>query len=181
MTDNNQQDFLQEMQQIMHDFKEGGRLRDKEGRRIARRTAQIVRWSSVGMVLLGAAFLTLLLILTKDLVLITSNIVSMSEYTHSMSKDLHTMVGTVGGIRKDMVEMKKTMSQLGTETHFMRKSMVKMDASISTLPLMNGNVEIMSQNFLSLNHQLATMTQLMKTISIDTNHMSKPMRMMPWK
>jgi hypothetical protein len=41
----NQQVFLESMRQVMHDFKEGGRLRDKEGLRLARRTAQIIRWS----------------------------------------------------------------------------------------------------------------------------------------
>jgi uncharacterized protein YoxC len=180
MSDIDQKDFLEIMQKVMYDFKEGGRLRDKEGRRIAKRTAQIVRWSSVGMVLLGAAFLALLLILTKDLVLITSNIVAMSKYTQSMSEDMHSMVGTMGSIEEDMTGMKKTIIHLGVKTGEMSNSIEKMNTSIAVLPVMNSNVEKMSQDLTALNSQVARMSYLMGTIAKDTNHMSKPMRMLPW-
>jgi hypothetical protein len=180
MSDTNQQELLQSLQQVMHDFKEGGRLRDKEGRRIARRTAQIVRWSSVGMVLLGSGLLLLLLVLTKDLVLITNNIVIMSDNTKTMSQDLHTMVGTMNKITDDMGEMKQTIATISVETGLMRENIGQMKNAIVILPAMNGNVEKMSQDFKVLNHQMARMVQLMSAMEQDTNNLSKPMRMMPW-
>lgn len=180
MPDTNQQEFLQSMQQVMHDFKEGGRLRDKEGRRIARRTAQIVRWSSIGMVLLGAALLSLLFVLTKDLVLITNNIVIMSHNTQTMSKDLHSMVGTMKSITNDMGSMKQTIATISVETGLMRKNIGQMNHAIAILPTMNANVEKITGDFKVLNNQMARMTLLMSAMERDTNHLSKPMRMMPW-
>jgi uncharacterized protein YoxC len=180
MSEINQKEFLDTLQKVMYDFKEGGRLRDKEGRRIAQRTAQIVRWSFVGMVLLGGAFLVLLLILTKDLVLITDNIVGMSKYTQSMSEDMHSIVGTMGGIQDDMTGMKTTIIQLSVETGQMSDSIEQMNTSIAVLPIMNSNVEKMSQDLTTLNAQVARMSHLMGVMAQDTNHMSKPMRMLPW-
>ena len=109
--DKKQQELLQSIQQIMHDFKEGGRLRDKEGMRLARRTAQIIRWSSIGMVMLGLAMLTLLYVLTKDLVLITNNIAAMSSYTKSMSEDMSSMKTTMLDIHKKIGVMSQTTAQ----------------------------------------------------------------------
>ncbi len=180
MIDKEQQELLQSVQQIMHDFKEGGRFRDKEGLRLARRTAQIIRWSSVGMVMLGLAMLALLYVLTKDLVLITNNIVAMSSYTKSMSEDMGTMKTTMLEIRKEIGAMSQTTAQLSVETRLMRINIEKINTSIAVLPDMSRNVQMMSQDFKVINSQIGHIGGLMGSMTRDTHDMSQPMRMMPW-
>jgi peptidoglycan hydrolase CwlO-like protein len=68
------------------------------------------------MVLLGVALLSLLYRLTKDLTVITTNIVAMSGYTQSISENIQSMKGTMLEIKSDMGDMNKTITQLSTET-----------------------------------------------------------------
>ena len=177
MTETADEQILQTVQDTMREFKEGARLHNEEGKRIARRTAQIVRWSFVGMVLLGLALLTLLVLLTKSLVTATERIDGIHDYTKSMSVELQSVSGDMGRIAGRMSTIAGSMGRIEGEMGRVRKRLDTMNAHVSGL---EGSVGTIPQELQVINGQLNGIGKSMGRITHDMSQMSRPMQMMPW-
>jgi hypothetical protein len=102
------EEILQSIREAISDFREGARLQNEEGQRLARRTAQIVRWSFIGMVLLGVGLSALLFLLTRSLLDTTEQIQGIHDYTRSMSQDLQSVRSRRRAFRLTRPERKRS-------------------------------------------------------------------------
>ncbi len=184
MAELSEQQVLEYVQGAMQDFKEGGRLRDKEGTRIARRTSQIVRWSFLGMVLLGIGLSILLVLLADSLFTATEKITGIHETTIEMSRDLNRVSGTMAGMATDISTLSATVGGIHDHMAGMRSSVGDIDGTLvpleSHIGTMAGQVGNMAQDMRRIDQRLDAITRAMGGLSRDMNDMSSPMRLMPW-
>ncbi|MCA1791266.1 MAG: hypothetical protein LC667_15855 [Thioalkalivibrio sp.] len=168
---------MNSLQDAIGQFKEGARLQYAEGQRLARRTAQIIRWSSAGMIILGIGLLALLLTLTKNLSVISERMEGMHGHTESMSRDFLSVSQKMNTIAADMKVISLNMNEIHAELSVVPKEMDRLNITVSQL---NEDVLTISQEFQVMNGQLNGISQSMVRMTHDTDQMSRPMRMLPW-
>ncbi len=184
MAELSEQQVLEYVQKAMEDFKEGGRLRDKEGTRIARRTSQIVRWSFVGMVLLGIGLSILLVLLADSLFTATEKITGIHEATIEMSANLDRVSTTMTGMASDISSLTTTVGGIHDHMAGMRTSvgdihgeLVPLEDNVGT---MTQHVGTMARDIRRMDQRLDGIARAMGGLTRDMHDMSEPMRLMPW-
>lgn len=168
---------MDSLQDAIGQFKEGARLQYAEGQRLARRTAQIVRWSTIGMILLGVGLMVLLLTLTQSLALITDRMDGMHGHTEAMSQEFRSVSRDMTLIVEDMKKISGNMEAIYQEINLVPTEMDRLNGTVGGL---SSDVMAISQDFQRMNGQLNGISQSMVRMTQDTGQMSRPMRMLPW-
>ena len=103
-TDNkleNNETLINEFRLGMADFNGAMKSREDLSLRIARRTTQLIRFTLIGLVVLGLAMFVLIWTLTSNMSNITSHMSKISGDMRSMRADFHQVAVDVTSIRKD--------------------------------------------------------------------------------
>lgn len=178
------EDITRRLEEAIGEFRRGAEYQYLEGQRIARRTAQIVRWSFAGMVLLGIGLATLIFVLTQ-------NMIEMTRYMEGMHGHTGEMNAAFSSVEKDMTAMQADMGAITPEMQKISSSMITIQEDVTLIPtsldLMNQRVNGLRQSVVSmdermqvLNGQMNGINDSVYRITRDTGEMSRPMRMFPW-
>jgi len=132
---NNQ--MMEEFRQGMREFNDAMQKRESFSLRIAKRTTQIIRFTLLGMAILGIAMFFLIWTLTNNMNQITDHMSVMSKDIKAMRMDFHQVATDVKSISKDITFVRKDISALNHSLAFMQTDLSKLNQSVAG---MGGNI-----------------------------------------
>ncbi|MEE9327689.1 MAG: hypothetical protein V3U71_10385 [Cocleimonas sp.] len=190
--------MMEEFRLAMADFNSAMQNREDLTVRIAKRTTQIIRFSLLGMILLGLSLFFLIWILTSKMGDITTHMEVMSSDIKAMRGDFHQVAISVGSIGSDFTSVRKDMNNLTASVNTIQIDMTKLNSNVSD---MSGNIltvrRILAQMDKSIHHMDMSITGMNKSVNIisrgvigmsdnmnrmthDIDAMAAPMRALPF-
>ena len=109
--DNTNSLMMEEFRLGMNDFKAAMDKREDFALRIAKRTTRIIRFSMLGLVVLGIIMFFLIWTLTSNM---TDHMAKMSEDIKAMRSDFHSVATNVSLISDDFTAVRGDMSVLSS-------------------------------------------------------------------
>jgi len=152
------EDVVSVFKESMTEFHHAMQLREEFSVRVGRRTTQIIRFSLVGLSILGVAIFALIFTLLFRMAQITTGMDKMGEYMQDMKKNFVK-------VNENMDTMNSTMSSMNKHVSVM----VDMNTAIGD---MNGSMRQMSVNMKEMNQNMASMQTSMSQMSYDMGNMS---------
>ena len=146
------------IESAMRDFNAAMKSREELSLRIAKRTTQIIRFSMFGAILLMAAIIVLLYILT-------------SEMNH-MTSHLEEIGTRIGIVNQHVGSMSIELQRIGLSVEEMERSMEVLNGSLETIPAMNRAMDQISQDMKKLNQNIALISTDVAAIRQPLNNMS---------
>jgi methyl-accepting chemotaxis protein len=190
--------MMDEFRLAMADFNSAMQNREDLTIRIAKRTTQIIRFSLLGMILLGVSLFFLIWILTSKMGDITTHMEDMSSDIKAMRGDFHQVAISVSSIGSDFASVRKDMGNLTASVENMQIDMTKLNSNVAD---MSGNIvtirRILAQMDKSIHHMDMSITGMNKNMNImsrgvigmsdninlmtrDIDAMASPMRALPF-
>ena len=155
--------------------------------KIGRRTTQIIRFSIIGMFLLGLALFWLLSSLTTNLKTMTNQMVEMSMIMQRMDQNMSTLPAMhheVRGINQRMTIIRDNMELISGSMGSLDDNMAVMPSLQNEIALIEHHVsninQRMDQQLATLNFSMGHMNNTMSRINYDVKRISRPMKMFPF-
>ena len=185
LSDNEQ--ILERVETSIDKFFDAMKCREELSVKIGRRTTQIIRFTFIGMFVLGFALFWLLSSLTSNLKTMTSQMVEMSVIMQRMDSNMTTlpqMQYEVQGINKQMAHIHNNMELISG-------SMGSLDNNMAVMPALHGEIaqieqrvaninQRMDQQLTMLNLSMGQMNNTLNRINFDVKRISRPMKMFPF-
>ncbi len=186
--------MIEEFRQGMGDFNAAMKAREEVSLRIAKRTTQVVRFTMLGLIVLGLGMFFLIWTLTNtmgnitgymsevssdmkgmraDIHQVSSNVKSISDDFTWVRKDMNMLNSSVAFMQQDISKLNKNVGGMGTNLVTIRKILAQMDKSIHHMDInitgLNESVNILSLSVGGMSGNISRMTR-------DINTMTAPMR-----
>ncbi len=190
--------MMEEFRQGMSEFNAAMQKREDFALRIAKRTTQIIRFSILGLFILGLAMFFLISTLISNMSNITGHMADISEDIKSMrgdfrivGKELGSMSNDVTLMRSDMGTLTNSVSLIQPDISKLNNSVVDMSGNITTIRKilaqtdksihhMGVNVTGLNQSVGNLVLSVGVMSKNINLMTRDINDMAAPMRMVPF-
>jgi uncharacterized protein YoxC len=180
--------IIGENRQAMSDFNSAMKVREEVSIRIGTRTTHIIRFGTVGLLLIVLALFYLIYTLTGNMRAITMHMVDVSANIQQMTTQFENVTQDIRGMRTAMESMNNNIStmnksilvvpnmnhtivQINDELSKMNQSVGHLNSNIYN---MDGKIGRMDQRFSVLIDQMGAMTN-------DVDRMSAPMRFFPFR
>jgi len=179
--ENQEKESLTEVLKVFKDgmteFNEAMRLREEFAVRIGRRTTQIIRFSLLGMLMLGGVMFTLIFVLLSQMFAIKDSMIAMDGYMKKMDINFLSVAENVKDMNLAVIEMNKSMLQMKVDMSSMSRNMRDMNNSIV---LMENNINSMSSNMANMSYQITNLNGYVGSMGYNVNRMTAPMKMFPF-
>lgn len=183
----NAQEIMSLVRDSMHDFHQSMRLREELSVRIGKRTTQIIRFSMISMLSLGVAMFYLIYTLTANMHDITDRMIQMSSDMQDMNTQFVLVVKNMEHMKYSIEDMKgyiQTMPQMASSVNNMGDSFPALISHISDITnhtqSMKGDMGVMAQDMANMSQQFTHLNYSVGVMGYNVNHLSRPMKMMPF-
>ncbi|MEO5373778.1 MAG: hypothetical protein H7840_05795 [Alphaproteobacteria bacterium] len=173
-------EIARQMSEAMRDWRT---IMDQEHQlsvRIGRRTTQIIRFTMVLMVLVCVVMGGLVVVLTRDMGLMTVQIVDMAGYMNTMQANFVTVAARMSEMQETMSRLDGNISpvpQMAQSVGHMSADMGRMSADVGRMATavdrMSGDLSSMINEMRAINGNMYGMTSNMR-------HMSRPLDFFPF-
>jgi len=171
----------------MHDFHESMRLREELSIRIAKRTTLIIRFSMLGMLVLGIAMFTLIFTLTSNMNDITKRMIQMSSDMQNMNTQFVLVVENMENMNASINDMRnaiQTMPKMAESVNKMGDGFPILISDLSRITehtyAIQGNMGNMTKDMANMSRQFTQLNHSVGNMGYNVNQLARPMKVMPF-
>lgn len=183
MINNTQEEIIK---RIVHEFDGAMAERTALVVRIGRRTTQIIRIATLGILILALAMFYLIYTLSSDMKKITGHMIEMEKYMLAMQQDFDSVALHMNTMQLSVAGMNKHVSVLPImqeSVNGMNESMVyiydNMEKMSNDMVMMRKNLKVLTENLTVINTRFKYLYGNVNMLGQDVNRISSPFEMLP--
>jgi len=173
----NPQEIAEIIESAMREFNLAMKYREDVSNLTRKRAEQIIRFSIIGLLLLGIAMFYLLYTLTKSMSSITMRVNEASSYIENVNVNLQAVSTNLFSIRESidhtnqlintMPVMTQSVNQMSGDMDKIQASLDNINFNISVMPVMDDSINQMSANIFDMTGNMKTINNSITTMSND--------------
>jgi len=154
---------------------------------ISSQTAQLIRFSMIGLIIWAAAMFALIVVLLSDMGNITQRLDEVAGYMKNISQNITAVAGNVHEVKlsldnldehvKIITVMNDYVGKMSEQVFNINTNINEINTSVITL---NDNITLMRVDIGTMNHQLNGLNNQLGAMGVNVNRMSAPMKFFPF-
>jgi len=187
-------DIAEIVENTMREFNSAMQRREALIVRISNHTNQIIRFSMIGLTLLGIAVVTVILILLSDMSSITQRIDNVANYMEKINTNIIVVADNLTKLKQsvelvnisieNLDEHVKVMPLMNKSIVQMTDEMLKINNNIHLINThfvsLNGKINLMSIDMAKMSHQVIGLNNQLGLMGRNVGRMASPIKMLPF-
>ena len=187
-------DIAEIVESTMHEFNVAMKRREILIVKMGSQTAQIVRVSMIGLILLMSAMFALITILVTDMGDITKRLDDVANNMQQISQNIIMVAETMRSVRQSVDRVKTSIDQVDGHVKVMplidvsvnkiSDNMLKINTSIkhidADMASLNDIIKIIGVDMANIRHQFTSLNHQVGTMGYNVDRMASPIKMFPF-
>ncbi len=187
-------DIAEIVESTMYEFNVAMKRREVLIVKMGTQTAQIVRVSMIGLILLMSAMFALITILVTDMGDITKRLDDIAKNMQKISENIIIVAETMRGVKQSVDEVKLSIDQVNKHVKVMplinvsinkiSDNMLKINTSIkhidADMASLNNNIKIIGVDMANIRHQFTGLNHKFGAMGYNVDRMASPIKMFPF-